>query len=147
MAFGKRAVVLRRRPGAHVLRIGCGEGFGGGGERLRPVSPPVPGSVSGAGGGGGRLQSWFLLAGPGAGPYYRARFACVRARARQRAFRAGAVRTPDCAREAEGAPLPSGFSGGFQKVALLGRATPGKRLRIPLLPPPSYTIFSDVKII
>ena len=29
VAFGKGAVVLRRRPGVHLFGIGCGEGFGG----------------------------------------------------------------------------------------------------------------------
>ena len=54
-------------------------------------------------------------AGPaGAGPCF-ARIACAPARGRGRAFRAGAVRAPNCprARQAQGAPLPSVPLGSF----------------------------------
>ncbi len=96
---------------------------------LRPASPPVPGSVSGAGRGGGRLQSWFLLAGPGVGPCFRA----YRARARPRVC-AGAVRAPDCARETAGIPLPS-VSRGFRKAAVrnAGEAAPDAPSPAPII--------------
>ena len=57
---------------------------------------------------------------------------------------AGAVRTPDCAREAEGTPLPSVSQGVFENGAA-GRATPEKRLRTPLLRVLYQYIFSKVK--
>ena len=56
----------------------------------------------------------------GSGSLFRAYPARVRAR-----VGAGAVRAPDCAREAEGALLPSA-SHGFSKMAPPGRAAPGK---------------------
>ena len=52
-----------------------------------------------------------------------ARVSCVRAPARAGASCAGAVRAPDCAREAEGAPLPPA-SHGFSEMAPPGRAAP-----------------------
>ena len=105
--------------------------------RLRPVSPPVPGSGSGAGRGGGRLRSSSLLPRRGAGPFSArilrgrvlapARFAHLIARARQRAHFSCRLLT------------------GFQKLAPPGRAAPGKRLRISLPWGPSYHNPPDVK--
>ena len=77
----------------------------------------------------------------GSGTLFRAYPARARAR-----VGAGAVRAPDCAREAEGARLPSA-SRGFSKMAPPGRAAPGKRLRIPLPRGPSYHNPPDVKLI
>ena len=71
---------------------------------FRPASPPVRG--------GGRLPSSFLLAPTGRGSLFRAYPARAPAPARARVC-TGAVRAPDCAREAKGVPLPSvshGFS-------------------------------------
>ena len=73
---------------------------------FRPASPPV--RV------GDRLRSSSLLLRREAGPFS-ARILRGRACACRRAFRGGAVRAPDCAREAEGARLPSA-SHGFSKI-------------------------------
>ncbi len=63
---------------------------------------------------------------PGAaGPFF-ARVSCVRACARLRAYCAGAVRAPDCARETPDAPCPSVPAGAFLRapaIALLRRKT------------------------
>ena len=88
---------------------------------LRSASPPVRG--------GGRLQSSFLLLRPGAGSFS-ARIPRACARARRRAFRAGAVRAPDCAREAEGAPLLSASHGFSRNRRRPAAQHPGKRLRM-----------------
>ena len=95
---------------------------------FRPASPPV--RVGGANAasrnvrrvqrGGGRLRSSYLLSPAGSGSLFRAYPARARAR-----VGAGAVRAPDCAREAEGALLPSA-SHGFSEMASPGRATPGE---------------------
>ena len=60
--------------------------------------------------GRGRLPSSFLLLPTGSGSLF-PRVSCAGACARRRAYRGGAVRAPDCAREAEGAPLPSASHG------------------------------------
>ena len=60
----------------------------------------------------------------GSGSLFRAYPARARAR-----VGAGAVRAPDCAREAEGALLPSA-SHRFSEMAPPGRAAPGRRLRV-----------------
>ena len=66
-----------------------------------------------------------------AGPFF-ARVSCVRARARRRAFRAGAVRAPDCAREAADAHLPSAPAGAFFGPSRIlrrkAKGGPGSRL-------------------
>ena len=70
-------------------------------------------------------------------------FRAYRGRARARVG-AGAVRAPDCAREAEGTPFPC-VSQGFSKTTPSGRAAPEKRLRTPLLPASYQHHFPDVK--
>ena len=88
-----RAAVLRRRAGVHVLRIGQGEGFGGGG-RCRSCVPPSR-----------QRTGWGV-------PVSRV-IARVCARGRGRAYRGGAARAPDCARETADAPRPSVPAGVF----------------------------------
>ncbi len=119
-----RDVCMQQRP------VGGEEGPSGlAGERLRPeralrpASPPVRGE--------GRLQPSFLLRGPGAGPFS-ARILRGRPCARRRAFRGGAVRAPDCAREAEGAPLLSASHGFSKNWCRPAAQHPGRRLRSPL---------------
>ena len=82
---------------------------------------------------GMRLSSRFAFvpfspppAPPGSGSLYRAYPARARA-----PVGAGAVRAPDCAR-GRGRTSPVGFSRVFKKLAPLGCAAPGKRLRMPL---------------
>ena len=95
---------------------------GGGAALMSSAQAAARGAAAGAGlsvgiaafrvvrrirrGGGGRLRSSFLLAPTGSGSLFRAYRARVRA-----GVGAGAVRAPDCAREAEGAPLPSASRG------------------------------------
>ena len=90
-----------------------------------------------------RTLQMAALAPPPACPASGSLFRAYRARARA-GVGAGAVRAPDCAREAEDAPLPC-VSQGFSKTAPLGRATPKKRLRTPLLPFTAYHRISYVK--
>ena len=72
-----------------------------------------------------------------AGPCF-ARIARAPARARGRAFRAGAVRAPDCARETADAPVPSAPAGAFLRPQPLSCAE--KRERRPRKPPLSTPI-------
>ncbi len=104
-----------------------------------------PGSPLRSGRGDGcALRSSFLLAPTGSGSLFRAYPARAPAPARARVG-AGAVRAPDCAREAEGARLPSA-SHGFSEIAPLGRAAPGDAAPDPLPRGPSYHNPPDVKI-
>ena len=105
VAFGKRAVVLRRRPGAHVFGIGCGEGFGGRRQPCGQCRRQLGAGVGCSHGSSLPVRERVPLP----------RVSCVRACARPRASCAGAVRTPDCARETEGAPLPPVSQGVFRK--------------------------------
>ena len=76
-----------------------------------------------------------------------ARVSCVRAPARAGASCAGAVRAPDCAREAKGAGLPPVPAGAFfaaPAIASLCRKAERRPREPPSLPPFYYT-FSPVK--
>ena len=92
------------------------------GRAFRPALPPfVTFAAFGAAAGAGcPHRSSFCR--PGAGPCS-ARILRGRLCACRRAYRGGAVRAPDCAREAEGAPLPSASHGFSESGAARPRST------------------------
>ena len=73
-----------------------------------------------------------------------ARVSCARARARLRAFCAGAVRTPDCARETADTRVPSPPAGAFLRapaLASLSRKAERRPRKPPLSTPNHTTLF------
>ncbi len=119
---GRPAPGPSRRAGGEKNRGGLLPGVrrkrGGGAAPMSSAQAPARAAAAGANlsagiaasAGRGRLPSSVLLLRRGAGPCS-ARILRGRLCACRRAYRGGAARAPDCAREAEGAPLPSASHG------------------------------------
>ena len=101
VVFGARAAVLRRRAGAHVLRIGFR-------ARAAAAGASLAASIAASSGRGSFSGHACLLPGEGRDRGVPVSRAIARAwvRGRGRAYRGGAARAPDCARETAGRTSP-----------------------------------------